>query len=89
MAAARTALVPRLGRLAAILGLQRSGAAAPEEAVGSDAGETFAELAAWFGDQSLGATRDGRTCTPVHAEPLPLAELLERLNRESVATTSC
>ena len=83
MAAARAALVPRMSRLATILGLGRRGPAVPEEEFGSDAGETVAELAASFGDQSLGATRDGRTCTPIHAEPLPLAELMEGLHRES------
>ena len=89
MAAARAALAPRMRRLAAILGLPgRSEPTVPGEGFGSDAGETFAELAASFGDQGLGATRDGRTCTPIHAEPLPLAELLEGLHRESAATTS-
>ena len=110
MAAARAALVPRVNRLATILGLAARGGtrhraarmqpefrhgrprrgmpAVPEDGFASDAGETFTELAASFGDQSLGATRDGRTCTPIHAEPLPLAELLEGLHRESAATTS-
>ena len=88
MAAARAALAPRMSRLATILGLGRRGPDAPKEEFGSDAGESFAELAAAFGDQGLGATRDGGTCTPIHAEPLPLAELLEGLHRESATTTS-
>ena len=88
MAAARAALVPRMGRLATILGLSRGGPAVAEEGSGSIAGESFAELAASFGDHGLGATRDGRTCAPIHAEPLPLAELLEGLHRESAVTTS-
>jgi hypothetical protein len=89
MAAAQAALVPRLARLAAILGLRGSSVADPAVASGGGAGELFAELVNLFGDQSLGANRHGSTCTPVHADPLPLAELLERLYRESVATTSC
>jgi hypothetical protein len=89
MAAAQAALVPRLARLAAILGLRGSRVADPAVASGGGAGELFAELVNLFGDQSLGANRHGSTCTPVHADPLPLAELLERLYRESVATTSC
>ena len=88
MAAAHTALVPRLRRLATVLGLQRNDAPTPEAASGDGDDELSAELAELFGNQSLGATRAGRTCTPVHAEPLPLAELLERLHRESAATPS-
>ena len=87
MTAAGTALAPRLGRLATLLGLQHKRAATAEETFRND-GETFTKLAAWFGEQSLGATRDGRTCIPVHAEPLPLGELLERLPGESAAAAS-
>ena len=83
MAAARRELAPRLRRLATLLGLRgAAGGPAPQAATERGADALVAELAEAFGDQSLGATRGGRTCTPVHAEPLPLAELLERLHRE-------
>lgn len=83
MAAARLALAPRLQRLAALLGLAEAGAQPP---AAERAPETaVAGLAEAFGNQSLGATRGGRTCTPVHAEPLPLAEVLERLHRAGVS----
>ena len=74
MTAARTVLVPRLRTLAATIGLRfdpPAGAIAPTE------------LAPLFGDQGLGATLDGATCTPVHAEPLPLPDVFERLYAES------
>ena len=45
-------------------------------------GEWFAELASLFGNQGLGATVDGDSCTPVHCEPLPLPELFEKLHEE-------
>ena len=38
-----------------------------------------AELGPLLGDESLNATRDGATCQPVHAEPLPLADVLDQL----------
>lgn len=83
MAAARRELAPRLRRLALLLGLRDADGGAPQPAAERGADAIVGELAAAFGDQSLGATRAGRTCTPVHAEPLPLAELLERLPREA------
>ena len=88
MAAAHRALVPRLRRLAALLRLPASGAGAPEAAARRVPDEAVAGLAEEFGNQGLGATCAGRTCTPVHAEPLPLAELLERLHREPAAAVA-
>ncbi len=74
MAAARAVLTPRLRTLAATVGVAFDPPAAPLPA---------ADLAALFGDQSLGATLDARTCTPIHAEPLPLPAVFDRLYAET------
>ena len=91
MAAAHVALVPRLRRLAALLELRPAEpaaapgqGAAPAPAAGD--AEVFAELAALFGNQSLGATLHGSTCTPIHAAPLPLTDVFERLYRAAATT---
>ena len=83
MADAQREVVPKLRRLLSLIGWHGSGAGRPvvDPAGGSmPTGGWCAELAALFGDQGLGATLHGHTCTPVHCHPLPLAELFERLH---------
>lgn len=84
MAAAQQDVVPKLRRLLSVLGWPgRAGRQAADAVPGAaGAGVRVAELAALFGDQSLGATLDGKSCAPVHCDPLPLPELFERLHRE-------
>ena len=88
MAEAQRDVVPKLRRLLSLIGWPGSAAERPAaDAVTGPAGAAgwFAELAALFGDQSLGATLRGDSCAPVHCEPLPLPELFERLHHEPEA----
>ena len=83
MAKAQQDVVPKLRRLLTLIGWpgDRAGRpAAAADAGPADTGGWFAQLAALFGDQGLGATLDGNNCTPLHCEPLPLPELFERLH---------
>ena len=84
MAAAQQDVVPKLRRLLSLLGWPGGAGRPAADAVpgAAGAGGRVAELAALFGDQGLGATLDGKSCAPVHCDPLPLPELFERLHRE-------
>ena len=84
MAEAQQDVVPKLRRLLSLLGWPGSAAERPAADAGTGPAGTgwFAELAALFGEQGLGATLHDNSCAPVHCEPLPLPELFERLHRE-------
>lgn len=88
MADAQRDVVPKLRHLLNLIGWPGSSAGRPADTgSGPDGGAGWvAELAALFGDQSLGATLHGKSCTPVHCEPLALPELFERLHHEPAAT---
>ena len=82
MADAQRDVVPKLRRLLSLLGWPGGGAGqAVADSVTGAAGAPgwFAELVALFGDQGLGATLDGKNCTPVYCQPLALPELFEQL----------
>ena len=88
MAGAQHEVVPKLRRLLNLVGWPGSAGERPAADAGGGAASSdgwVAELAALFGDQGLGATLHGESCAPVHCEPLPLAELFERLHREPAA----
>lgn len=85
MAEAQQDVVPKLRRLLSLLGWPASTAGQTGTAAVTGTAEVpgwFTELAALFGDQGLGATLHGTSCTPVHCQPLALPELFERLHRE-------